>query len=177
VPTKIRYPGGYFPGDDDFEPDVDPRTQITWGYGIPKCLESLHWFKLLLLDDDDAKAYLSTEGMAHLARVRKMIGESGREVSDVIVDYLRLLWTHAIEQVGDSVGKRRLTEIPFTVVATVPAIWKGYVRSRMRAAIKKAGILDERSAGPTRLQFISEPEAGALATLAELQSTCSIQVG
>jgi len=37
----------------------------------------------------------------------------------------------------------------------------------MKAAVEKAGILDIRRVGPTTLDFAPEPEAAALATLAE----------
>ena len=95
---------------------------------------------------------------------------------DIISDYLRLLWNHALKQLASNLGKRQVDQIPFMVVVTVPAMWKGYARSRMRTAVTNAGILDERAAGPTTFNFVSEPEAAALATLTDLQSTCSIQV-
>jgi len=186
VPSKIHYPSDsdppppsdadYFSNEDDLSGAFDTRTETTWGYGVPTRCEVLQWFKLLLLDDEDLEKYLSDAALAHLTRVRRAIQNSGREVLDIIRDYLRLLWKHVLEGVAKSLGRDRVEQIPFTVVVTVPAVWKGYVRSRMRMAIKAAGILDERAAGPTIFQFVSEPEAAALATLTDLQSTCSIRV-
>jgi len=186
VPTKIHYPragqnlppddADYLSGEGNLAGAFDTRTQITWGYGVPMRNEDLRWFKLLLLDDEDLEKYLSDAPLAQLTKLRRAIQDSGKEVLDIITDYLRLLWEHALQGVASSMGKGTVEKVPFTVVVTVPAMWKGYVRSRMRTAVKNAGILDERAAGPTLFNFISEPEAAALATLTDLQSTCSIQV-
>ena len=189
VPTKIHYPSDddaaaappedadYFSAEEDLAGAFDTRNQTTWGYGVPTRHEALQWFKLLLLDDEDLAAYLSPAALAHLTRVRRAVAASGREVLDIIADYLRFLWQHALSRLASDLGRSRVEQIPFTVVVTVPAMWKGYVRSRMRAAVKAAGILDDRTAGPTTFTVVSEPEAAALATLTDLQSTSSIQNG
>jgi hypothetical protein len=46
----------------------------------------------------------------------------------------------------------------------------------MREAAKQAGILAKREAGETRLTFLAEPEAAALATLADMRDRCDIKV-
>lgn len=174
APTKIHY-------SDDKAPSppngvLDATIKTTWGYGVPIGRESLYWFKLFLLDDDDMVQYLSARAVSHLTKARELINKSGKRVLDIIADYLRQLWNHTLQSVAKTLGESRLAELPFTVVVTVPAIWKGYVRSRMQVAIKAAGILDERPAGPTVLGFVSEPEAAALATLTDLKSACNIKV-
>lgn len=58
----------------------------------------------------------------------------------------------------------------FKIVATLPAIWPAYAQNRMYEAIEKAGILKDRIAGSTSLEFISEPEAAALATIKDMQA-------
>jgi hypothetical protein len=80
-----------------------------------------------------------------------------------------------LRQVAEEIGQRSLDEIPFTIVLTVPAIWKPYTRSRMFAAAKLAGLLDSRRAGETLFHFISEPEAATLATLHDMQAS-NVQV-
>ena len=51
-----------------------------------------------------------------------------------------------------------------------------YAQARMREAVTLAGILDERDAGETVLNFINEPEAAALATLEDMASRPDIKV-
>lgn len=128
--------------------------------------------------------YLTPTTMAHLAEMRRTIEASGKSVLDITADYLRLLWHHTLERVESQHGASTVAKMPFTVVITVPAIWQGYVRTKMRAAVRKAGILDPRptpdeaqkTLAPTTLSFISEPESAALATLTDLRRTGSIQV-
>jgi molecular chaperone DnaK (HSP70) len=46
----------------------------------------------------------------------------------------------------------------------------------MKQAAKTSGILDARSCGETKLRFISEPEAAALATIKDLSKRSTIKV-
>ncbi|EMT61794.1 Mitochondrial-type heat shock protein 70 [Fusarium odoratissimum] len=70
-----------------------------------------------------------------------------------------------------------LQKSPFHVVITLPAIWPPYAQQRMKQAAKTSGILDARSCGETKLRFISEPEAAALATIKDLSKRSTIKVG
>ncbi|ENH61131.1 Mitochondrial-type heat shock protein 70 [Fusarium oxysporum f. sp. cubense race 1] len=70
-----------------------------------------------------------------------------------------------------------LQKSPFHVVITLPAIWPPYAQQRMKQAAKTSGILDARSCGETKLCFISEPEAAALATIKDLSKRSTIKVG
>jgi hypothetical protein len=47
----------------------------------------------------------------------------------------------------------------------------------MREAAKRAGILERRLAGETILQFVSEPEAAALASFEDFKNRPNFQVG
>jgi len=168
APTVIRY---------------DKHKGVQWGYGVSPGDGDMRWLKLLLLDDRDLQKYLShtSAKMAHLLRMREAVRQSGKEVVDIIADYLRLLWEHAVKGAEGLVRDGFLTDRPFTIVATVPAIWKGYAKSRMRLAFEKAGILDDRilsngTVAPTLFHFASEPEAAALARLTDLVDLSSIQV-
>ncbi|KAF3767179.1 hypothetical protein M406DRAFT_39951 [Cryphonectria parasitica EP155] len=63
----------------------------------------------------------------------------------------------------------------FNVVITVPAMWSLEAQMKMRTAAKMAGILSRRLAGETTLTLVAEPEAAALATLADMGGEKSIE--
>lgn len=161
APTTIHY------GDN-------PKSN-TWGYGVPLDAEPLQWFKLLLLHDDDLPDHLRHS--PHIQRAKEMLAEQGKTATDVIADYLGLMWEHVLENVTRTLGKTAVNRTPFHVVITVPAIWKGYACARMREAASKAGILSERSCGITTLGFVSEPESAARATLADMDGRPDLQRG
>ncbi|EJT76944.1 hypothetical protein GGTG_06858 [Gaeumannomyces tritici R3-111a-1] len=139
--------------------------KVLWGSEIPADADSLQWFKLLLLKKEDMSAELFSS--EYLTRGREFLSKTGKSAVDVIADYLRLLWNHAIKTITIELGPLILKTKVFRAVITVPAIWKGYARQAMSEAAQKAGILDARLAGKTTLTFTSEPEAAALATLTE----------
>ena len=136
-----------------------------WGYTIPPDADPICWFKLLLLREDDLAPELKASEF--ILRGRKMLRESGKTATDLIGDYLGVLWKHILETIYKSSGKTVIEAMAFHVVITVPAIWKDYARQGMEEAARKAGILTTRPAGPTTLAFAPEPEAAALATLCE----------
>lgn len=96
-----------------------------------------------------------------------MLRENGKTAIDLIADYLRALWAHVLDTIKKARGESVVDALPFHVVITVPAIWKGYARDGMAKAVRTSGILDRRAAGPTALTFAPEPEAAALSTLSE----------
>lgn len=177
TPTVIHYP-------NEADGSLEDEAETTWGYAVPQGGNAIRWFKLLLLEERDMEMHLTPTTMAHLTEMRRTIDASGKSVIDIIADYLRLLWGHTMERVEGQHGASTVAKLAFTVVITVPAIWQGYVRSKMRAAVKRAGILDPRPTPsgasspppPTKLKFITEPEAAALATLTDLRRTGGIQV-
>ena len=136
-----------------------------WGYTIPPDADPIRWFKLLLLREDDLASEL--KGSELILRGRKMLRGSGKTATDLISDYLRVLWKHILETIYKARGKAAIEAMAFHVVITVPAIWKDYARQGMEEAARKAGVLTARPAGPTTLVFAPEPEAAALATLCE----------
>ncbi|VUC27157.1 unnamed protein product [Clonostachys rosea] len=138
----------------------------AWGYSVPPSQEPLKWFKLLLLDNEHLPDHF--RHAPKLVEAQAQMKELNKGPVDVIADYLRLLWTHSLEQISKSVTPFALARLKFKVVVTMPAIWPLYARLRMRDAVKKAGILDPRAAGETLLSFISEPEAAALAALTDV---------
>ncbi|KAJ5782153.1 hypothetical protein N7457_003927 [Penicillium paradoxum] len=136
-----------------------------WGYGIPGDADPIGWFKLLLLKDEDVPEHIRSSDF--FLRAKRKVRDEGLTAQDMVADYLKLLWDHALEMILKSRGEHVVNNFRFHIVITVPAIWKGYARQSMQEAAEKAGLLVERDAGKTRLTFVPEPEAAALATLAE----------
>ncbi|KAK9412833.1 putative Hsp70 family chaperone [Seiridium unicorne] len=152
VPTELFYEY------DDF----------MWGYEVPLDADPIRWFKLLLLRDEDAEEELRQSD--YYLRAKKMLRDLNKTPTDLIADYLKALWQHSLRTILKSRSKSVIAALAFHVVITVPAIWKDYARTGMQEAAAKAGILDNRSAGPTTLSFVPEPEAAALVTLCEYGS-------
>ncbi len=144
--------------------------QIYWGYEIPDDVDPVQWFKLQLLRDEDLGPELRTS--EYVGRCRRMLRETGKSATDLVADYLRLLWEHVIDTICRDRGTAAVEGMKFHVVLTVPAIWQGYARQRMEDAVAQAGILDARVAGKTELSFVTEPEAAALATLYNNPNPC-----
>ncbi|KAG5806493.1 hypothetical protein H9Q74_007373 [Fusarium xylarioides] len=138
--------------------------KISWGFEIDSDIDPIKWFKLLLLKEEDLSPELRSSEF--LLRARKMMRENDKTAIDLISDYLRMIWNHTLETINKDRGSV-VEALQFHVVITVPAIWKDYARQDMTEAAKKAGILDRRNAGETKLTFAPEPEAAALSTLCE----------
>ena len=145
-----------------------------WGYGIPVEEASLKWFKLLLLDEEDLPLHVRNIG--HLASTRQLLKTVDKTPVEVVADYLRALWQHALEGIGRTIGQRYLEDSNFQIIATLPAIWPHYAQVRMREAISMAGILDARANGTPTLSFISEPEAATLATMDDMAGRLDVEV-
>lgn len=147
---------------------------VKWGYGIPLDKEPLKWFKLLLLEAADlpAEVAISTQ----LQEAHRLKNQAEKEPIEIIASFLRKLWDHSIESIRRTMGADLLKRSKLQVVITLPAIWPPYAQQRMKQAAQQSGILDGRSAGPTNLQFISEPEAAALATIRDMGKRSTVQV-
>ncbi|KAF0637248.1 hypothetical protein FPSE5266_20301, partial [Fusarium pseudograminearum] len=138
--------------------------KITCGFEIDGDTDPIKWFKLLLLKEEDLPTELKSSEF--ILRARKMMRENDKTAIQVISDYLRMIWKHTLQTIMRDRGSA-VEALQFHVVITVPAIWKDYARQYMTEAAKKAGILNFRTAGKTRLTFAPEPEATALSTLSE----------
>ncbi|KAK7914959.1 hypothetical protein PG985_012662 [Apiospora marii] len=161
VPTQLHY-------------GVD--GSIRWGYNIPDDAKRLEWFKLHF--SDKAKLPKDVQNSPQLKKSQEMLDEMGIDADTAMAEYLKRLWNHTIEQFRRHRGAGLVDSIPFIVVLTVPAIWTETARKRMREAAKRAGILDDRLPGVTKLQFISEPEAAAISSLySELDDRPDVKKG
>ncbi|KAK1976354.1 hypothetical protein LZ30DRAFT_603637 [Colletotrichum cereale] len=163
TPTAILYRGA--------------QGAVSWGYDIPidETPDAMRWFKLLLVDKADLPDNLRHS--SQIAAAKKAVKAANKDPVDVISSYIRRLWNHSVECITISAGDELVKMCKFNVVITLPAIWPDYAKARMRRAAENAGILEKRSAGKTTLDFISEPEAAALATMRDLAGRPNIKVG
>ncbi|KAH0499383.1 hypothetical protein TgHK011_006583 [Trichoderma gracile] len=146
-----------------------------WGYAAPIGESTLKWFKLCLLDEEDIPQ--SLRGSAHIQTAKASLAKTGSHAVDVIGDYLRELWKYSLSFIERAEGASMVQLSAFRVVVTLPAIWPAYAQFRMKEAIEKAGILGPRGVADTTLEFISEPEAAALATLKDMSDRPDMGLG
>lgn len=145
VPSEIAYKDGV----------------VHWGFTIPPDVERLQWFKLLLLKENER--FAKVQGSKQLKAARQLLEKLSKSAVDVVADYLGRLWECALVDIRKQEGSS-MDGMPFRIVLTVPANWPLEARDEMRKAAQKAGLLDRRmGALETKLEFVGEPEAAALA--------------
>ncbi|KAL7950826.1 hypothetical protein V8C42DRAFT_359648 [Trichoderma barbatum] len=145
-----------------------------WGYSAP-IGDSVQWFKLCLLEKEDVPQYLRDS--THLRTSETALERLSIHPVDAISDFLRELWKYAINCIERAEGASIMELSALKVIVTLPAIWPAYAQFRMKEAIEKAGILSPRNAADTTLEFISEPEAAALATLRDMSDRADMRTG
>ena len=89
----------------------------------------------MLLKAEDVGQYVGSSD--YFLRVRRMM--NGQLATHVVADYLREFWKHILDHIRKHLG-RHLSEVPFQIVITVPAVWKSYARKDMLQAARMAGI-------------------------------------
>jgi hypothetical protein len=141
-------------------------VKVNWGYGVEDT-NAAEWFKFLLPDEEDQAC--EAKHSPQIEKARQLLRQAGKTPIQVVADYLRLLWNHAISNIEKDFGEVAVNGLQLHVVCTVPAVWTTRTINRMRQAAKDAGTLNDRLAGTTTLSFVSEPEAAALATLEDLR--------
>lgn len=154
--------------------NISSRPNIKgWGYGLEDgetCY--VEWFKLLLLDDDDMPEELRNS--SQIKRAKDLLQRANRTATEAVTDLLGKLWEHILADIRRALGSG-IDGIPFNVVLTVPAVWTTRAVSRMRKAAKDAMISAPRDAGETTINFVSEPEAAAMATFDDLSALPSFK--
>lgn len=159
MPTKIRYRW-----------DGNVLVVDKWGFQVEGDDEfTFEWFKLFTLTDDDlGQHYVKSK---QLQKTKERMLSLGKTPMDIMSDYLAKLWEHALGDEDSQICRHFLHrsdvfEMPLHVILTVPAMWPKYARDAMEKAARKAGILSNRKAGPTKFgstHFITEPLAAAYA--------------
>lgn len=150
-----------------------PEGEI-WGIDAKHLPDALRWFKLLLVKEADLDEEIRTSKQLQDARAAAQA--SGKSAVEVISIFLKCMFQYAVEKLKTARGADMVESSRFHVVLTVPAIWPEYARRRMQQAVDLAGILKTRPVGATSSEFVSEPEAAALATLSTLSGQPNIQV-
>lgn len=158
VPTRIKF----------------DSSGVRWGFQSPFDCETIAWFKLLLINEKDLPRDILNCSYYKAARTRQK--EIGKSPVEIVASFLACLWQHSLQAIEGCLGEKFIKECRFHIVFTVPAIWPHYAHNLMREAAAKAQILRVRPCGITTLQFISEPEAAALAIVKELRKRISIKV-
>lgn len=118
----------------------------------------------------------SSSSSPQIQRARALLQKSGKTPQQAVADYLRNLWNHVLTSIDKVMGEIAVESTVFRVVLTVPAVWTTKAVKRMRQAAIDAGILDTRLGGETKLHFVSEPEAAALATFDDLKALPNFKV-
>lgn len=136
-----------------------------WGIDAELLPDALRWFKLLLVDPQDLDEDVRTS--EQLQQARLALEASGMSAVGVVSIFLKRMFEHAVEKLKVEMGAGTVDTSRFHVVFTVPAIWPESARRRMKQAVDRSGILKARQIGETTCDYISEPEAAALATLAD----------
>ncbi|GAA5866075.1 hypothetical protein JCM3774_000017 [Rhodotorula dairenensis] len=160
VPTCILY--------EQHDPSEEAKV-VSWGLeaknttvreGFVKC----EWFKLLL-SPESLRSGVPDPWLPPLP--------AGKNVVDVIADFLRCIWRYARRVITEEIGS--VVDLNAAdVLLTVPAAWDAAACSLMRESALRAGLVQSSRGGDTqwrdRLQIITEPEAGAIhaSTLATL---------
>ncbi|KAM3449082.1 hypothetical protein MY3296_007197 [Beauveria thailandica] len=152
--------------------------KTPWGYNVPADKDVVRWFKLLLLDEADLPRAVVED--PQFRQVRKQQERLRISPIELVACFLRSLWKHCMENITRALGSGEVDKCKLHIVMTVPAIWPHYVQAHMKSAAGLAGMLQERSTSSvlrTTLEFLSEPEAAALAALAEMHPRPDIEKG
>ncbi|KUI68585.1 hypothetical protein VM1G_04300 [Cytospora mali] len=164
-------------GDDPKTPSAIRLAgrETQWGIQAKETPEALRWFKLLLVNRADLP--VDVQGSNQVKEAREKLRDLGKTAVSLIATYLKLLWSHCLDRMKVAEGEETVVTSRFHVVITLPAIWPNYARDRMRQAVEKAGIMKPPGlgVGKTTLDFVSEPEAAALATLSGVDGHHNIQ--
>ncbi|KAF2651441.1 hypothetical protein K491DRAFT_637347 [Lophiostoma macrostomum CBS 122681] len=174
TPTEIVYEEPKVIYEDDAD-GKRARTITGWGHDIRPEERPLKWFKLCLVDAANLPTHVRDS--AQLRQATDKLNSLGISAVEATADYLRKLWTHTIAAIERELGKRAVDGLPFRVIVTVPAMWPPKAMERTERAARKAGILESRLCGETKLDLVPEPEAAALATLAEFRGRPGVQRG
>lgn len=154
--------------------DYKKRTVHSWGYEVDPQQEPLKWFKLCLEKKTNLPS--DVQRSQQLAMAEEALRSKGLTAVDVASDYLRQLWESVVENLERQCGTA-VNGLPFRVILTVPAMWSDGAKMNTRRAAEQAGILKQRRCGATVLDLVSEPEAAALATLAEFDDRPGVGTG
>ncbi|KAF2968060.1 hypothetical protein GQX73_g5510 [Xylaria multiplex] len=126
-------------------------NRFKWGYELEQTLEEkISGLKLLLDPDLERPYWIPYDPSAEIAKLPK-------PVVDVVSDYLKAIFQHAIAEVEKSYLPGFVDGFKKQYILTVPAVWSDTAKATTQRAARKAGM--------TPVDMITEPEAAALFTL------------
>lgn len=95
--------------------------RVIWGNDADKsAVNTIEWFKLLLVDEEDLPVEIRTSGPVMEAQGR--LSELDMTCEDAIARYLSGLWDNCLQKVKTEVGAATVDRSRFHVVVTLPAI-------------------------------------------------------
>jgi len=155
----------------------DISTKRKSLFGAKENNETIRWFKLLLLKDEDIPTDIRES--EYLQDARKKLREHPVYQADGVVDlvarFLGDMWGVILKDINKAMSEDVVDNLPLRVAITVPAIWPSYARQKMKQAAERAGILSRKSKAETTLVIVEEPEAAALCTFFERRNYPDIE--
>lgn len=154
VPSRIQYIDG---------------VPTEWGYAAEDGPTTFAWFKLML-DYEALPTNIkdSTRVQEIYAKFRCWSLSCGDPVQDamkVTVDYIKLLWKHALEIILYEHSQTWAIGMACKVVITRPAIWSQKASARTQQVAEEAILPNAQDFESVTISLISEPEAAAHAVL------------
>ncbi|POS73475.1 hypothetical protein DHEL01_v208126 [Diaporthe helianthi] len=138
VPTLIMY-------------DENDSSKFKWGGQVNWRDPAVRGVKLLLDPDQPLPAFFRG------SRAEMDLPDLPKAPVDVVADYLRAIYNHAVSVIESSVIRAYAQSCPRAFVLTVPAAWSDKAKDLTAKAAEKAGIHP--------ITLIKEPEAAALQSL------------
>lgn len=141
----------------------------AWGYAAESGPTTFAWFKLLLdyeaLPKNIRNSARVQETCDKLADWSLSCGDSVEDAMKVAVDYLKLLWQHALKVILHEHGQTWAIGMACKVVITRPAIWTQKASTRTQRVADDAILPNASDFESVAISLVSEPEAAAHAVL------------
>ncbi|KAK4964856.1 hypothetical protein LTR28_003603, partial [Elasticomyces elasticus] len=141
--------------------DKASSPALKWGFHLRPDEPRFRCMKLFLDRGQNIPSYVSK------ADILEKLVDAGRDMVDVVADYLRELHNHAKETFVRRYGEVFMSTTKMRLVLTVPAVWSDKAKNATMQAAERAGIHED-------LSMITEPEAAAVYTLQAIQPNCLV---
>lgn len=140
----------------------------------------LSLLKLALLHPDAIQS-ANPEHPGRTATVRAEIDKiwaTGKTGPGAIAEYIGRLLPDMVAQIQDYIGAfgLRLADLNVRFVFGIPAVWGNDAIARLRDAVEDSGILRLLDGRPAPMDFITEPEAAAMALVPGIARSHALQV-
>lgn len=153
----------------------EAHTQQTrFGFDVTAKMKSYSWMKLLL--DPERSTHFDDPSLAASEGQGVLRVPSGKTGIDVCTDYLTEIAIFAYDEIKKAMGEDVVQISPLEFWFTVPAVWSDRAKSATLQAAERAAMNARvlRKAEATTF-LIAEPEAAAVATIAQITQGGSTQ--